>query len=188
MHSREKTTDIVSVNGKRFRKFLPEAKLSARVAQLGSEISADFPEKLLLIGVLKGSYMFMADLARAISSPTQVDFVKISSYGDRLKSSEVLNYHLDLSSDIKDRDVLIVEDIVDSGRTISNLLANLRSRGPRSISLVALLHKPEATVTKIKIDYLGFSIPNKFVVGYGLDFAEYGRELRDIYSLDEPDS
>lgn len=187
MNSSEKSGDLVTVNGKRFRQFLTEAKLQKRIRELGGKISTDFPDGLLLVGVLKGSYVFLADLARNISSPTQVDFVKISSYGDKMESSGNLNYQLDLTTDIAGRNVLVVEDIVDSGRTIAGLMDSLGTRGPKSLSIVALLHKPDATIHKLKIDYVGFEIPSRFVVGYGLDYAEFGRQLRHIYVLDEPE-
>jgi hypoxanthine phosphoribosyltransferase len=139
---------------------------------------------LLLIGVLKGAVMFMTDFARALPVPTQLEFMAVSSYGSATSSSGVVRILKDLDRDIAGRDVLIVEDIVDSGLTLSWLLKNLASRNPASLEVCALLRKPEATKVDVPVKYIGFDIPNEFVVGYGLDYAERYRDLSYIGTLE----
>jgi hypoxanthine phosphoribosyltransferase len=162
------------------------AALQRRIAELGEQISRDYAgSDLLLIGVLKGAVFFMADLARHISIPCELDFMAVSSYGAATKSSGTVRMLKDLDASIEGRDVLIVEDIIDSGLTLTYLLENLRSRKPRSIEVCALLVKPERAEVHIDCRYTGFEIPNKFVVGYGLDYAERFRNLDYIACLDE---
>lgn len=159
---------------------LSQSEISERVAALGEEITEaykDKPEELVLIGILKGSFVFLADLARAIDLPISVDFIGLSSYGDSTKSSGVVRLTQDLSKPIEGKHVLIIEDIVDTGLTMKYLLENLETRNPASVKLCSLLEKPENNTAKIKVDYLGFSIPDKFVIGYGLDYAEKYRNL-----------
>ncbi len=152
--------------------------LSARIDAIAGQISKDYAGKeLLLVGVLKGAVFFMADLARRLTVPCALDFMAVSSYGSSTDSSGVVRILKDLDSEIEGRDVLIVEDIIDSGLTLSYLLKNLRSRKPASLEICALLTKPSRRTAHIHCKYVGFEIPNEFVVGYGLDYAERYRTL-----------
>jgi hypoxanthine phosphoribosyltransferase len=157
---------------------IDEARLQARIAELGRELSAEYAGRdLLLVGVLKGAVFFMADLMRALTVPCEIDFMAISSYGAATDSSGVVRILKDLDINIEGRHVLVVEDIVDSGLTLSYLIRNLESREPASLSVCALLTKPERRENDVEITYVGFEIPNRFVIGYGLDFAERYRNL-----------
>ena len=157
---------------------LDETTLQARVAELGVEISADYEGRdLLLVGVLKGAVFFMADLMRRLTVPCEIDFMAISSYGAATDSSGVVRILKDLDVNIAGRDVLVVEDIIDSGLTLSYLMRNLKARRPGSLEICALLTKPERREIEVPVRYVGFEIPNKFVIGYGLDFAERYRNL-----------
>ena len=163
-----------------------EDTVRARVAELGAEISADYRDRdLLLIGVLKGAIFFMADLMRQIDLPCEVDFMAISSYGAGVDSSGVVRILKDLDMPIENRNVVIVEDIVDSGLTLSYLLRNLEARHPASVEICALLTKPDRRENDVECRYVGFEIPNRFVIGYGLDFAERYRNLPYIGVLRE---
>jgi hypoxanthine phosphoribosyltransferase len=163
----------------------PDA-LSARVAELGAEISADYTGRdLLLIGVLKGAVFFMADLMRKLTIPCEVDFMAISSYGASTDSSGVVRILKDLDINIEGRHVLVVEDIIDSGLTLGYLMRNLEARGPASLEVCTLLTKPDRREVDVPVRYTGFEIPNRFVVGYGLDFAERYRNLPYVGVLDE---
>ncbi|MCV7060044.1 hypoxanthine phosphoribosyltransferase [Mycolicibacterium vaccae] len=168
---------------------LSEEQIRAKTAEMAAQIAEDYRDAasgqdLLLITVLKGAVMFVTDLARAIPVPTQLEFMAVSSYGSSTSSSGVVRILKDLDRDINDRDVLIVEDIVDSGLTLSWLLRNLATRGPRSLRVCTLLRKPDAVRADVDIQYIGFDIPNEFVVGYGLDYAERYRDLPYIGTLD----
>jgi len=157
---------------------IDEETLAARVAELGAEVSADYEGRdLLLIGVLKGAVFFMADLMRHLTVACEVDFMAISSYGDATDSSGIVRILKDLDISIEGRDVLVVEDIIDSGLTLSYLIRNLESREPASLEVCALLTKPSRREIDVRVRYVGFEIPNKFVIGYGLDFAERYRNL-----------
>jgi hypoxanthine phosphoribosyltransferase len=157
---------------------LSREEIAARVAELGAQITKDFKDKnLVLVVVLKGSFVFAADLARAIDLPLRVDFLGVRSYGEGTETSGVVQITQDLSRPIASEDVLIVEDIVDTGLTIAHLMDLFRTRGPRTVSVCSLLHKPARARVAVKVDYLGFTIEDKFVVGYGLDFAERYRNL-----------
>ncbi|MBF4635250.1 hypoxanthine phosphoribosyltransferase [Agreia pratensis] len=161
-----------------------EAEIHARIAQLARSIEADYEgEDLLLVGVLKGAVMVMADLARELTLPLNMDWMAVSSYGAGTQSSGVVRILKDLDSDLSGRKVLIVEDIIDSGLTLSWLLGNLRTRGAASVEICALFRKPEAAKVEVDVRYVGFEIPNDFVVGYGLDYAERYRNLRDVAVL-----
>ena len=160
--------------------------LALRVAELGAEISVDYEGRdLLLIGVLKGAVFFMADLMRHLTVPCEVDFMAISSYGDATDSSGIVRILKDLDINIEGRHVLVVEDIIDSGLTLSYLIRNLESREPATLEVCALLTKPSRREIDVPVRYVGFEIPNKFVVGYGLDFAERYRNLPYVGVLDE---
>ena len=161
-----------------------EAELKARLAEMAREIERDYPEEPpLLVGVLKGAVMVMADLARELNFHAQMDWMAVSSYGAGTKSSGVVKILKDLDADITDRDVLIVEDIIDSGLTLSWLKENLESRGAKSVRICTMLRKPEALKVQVDVAYVGFDIPVEFVVGYGLDYAEDYRNLRDVAIL-----
>jgi len=157
---------------------IDEERLRSRVAELGEEVSADYAGRdLLLIGVLKGAVFFMADLMRHLTMTCEVDFMAISSYGAATDSSGVVRILKDLDINIAGRDVLVVEDIIDSGLTLSYLMRNLEAREPASLEICALLTKPERREIDVSVRYVGFEIPNRFVIGYGLDFAERYRNL-----------
>jgi len=166
------------------RELVTEEQIEKRLKELAAEIEKDYDSKdLLLVGVLKGAVMVMADLARNLTRSIEMDWMAVSSYGHGTTSSGVVRILKDLDKDIDGRHVLIVEDIVDSGLTLSWLQKNLRSRGPASVEIFALLRKPEALKVEVDAKYVGFEIPNEFVVGYGLDYAERYRNLRSIATL-----
>ena len=165
---------------------IDEVTLAARVAELGAEVSEDYQGRdLLLIGVLKGAVFFMADLMRHLTVPCEVDFMAISSYGDATDSSGIVRILKDLDINIEGRHVLVVEDIIDSGLTLSYLMRNLESREPASLEVCALLTKPSRREIDVPVRYVGFEIPNKFVVVYGLDFGERYRNLPFVGVLSE---
>lgn len=183
MISKFNAKEIV-INGEIFEILIDEDKILKRVAEIGEEISRDYEGKVpIFIGVLNGSVIFFADLIRNISINCEVDFLKLSSYGDAKISSGNVRLIKELNADIKERDVIIVEDIVDTGLSIVYMKGLLQSQNPNSVKVVTLLHKPEATKYDIKLDYVGFNIPNKFVIGYGLDHSQKYRNLRSIYAL-----
>lgn len=162
-----------------------EAELQARLAELAREIEADYADVTppLLVGVLKGAVMVMSDLARELRFHAQMDWMAVSSYGAGTKSSGVVRILKDLDADLTGRDVLIVEDIIDSGLTLSWLKENLETRGAKSVRICTMLRKPDALKVEVDVAYVGFDIPNEFVVGYGLDYAENYRNLRDVAIL-----
>lgn len=171
-----------------FKTLFSQSQLARRIAELGAQITEDYQdvgEDLVLIGVLKGSVIFMSDLCRQIKLPLAMDFMGIASYGDGTKSSGVVKITSDLSKSIENKHVLIVEDIIDTGLTAHYLFDNLRTRQPASVKLCSLLHKPDRTEIEVPIDYLGFSVPNKFVVGYGLDIAQKYRNVDFIGYVEE---
>jgi hypoxanthine phosphoribosyltransferase len=157
---------------------IDEDRLQARIQELGREVSGDYEgRELLLVGVLKGAVFFMADLMRELTVPCEIDFMAISSYGAQTDSSGVVRILKDLDINIAGRDVLVVEDIIDSGLTLSYLMRNLKARKPATLEICALLTKPDRREIDVPVRYVGFEIPNKFVIGYGLDFAERYRNL-----------
>jgi hypoxanthine phosphoribosyltransferase len=167
---------------------IDEAALRQRIDELGEEISADYAGRdVLLVGVLKGAVFFMADLMRQLTLPCEIDFMAISSYGEGTDSSGVVRILKDLDSNITDRHVLVLEDIIDTGLTLSYLMRNLGAREPASLEVCALLVKHGRRETDVPVKYVGFEIPNRFVVGYGLDFAERYRNLPHVAVL-EPES
>ena len=168
---------------------LSEEQIRARIADLGAQITRDYAgQNPLLIGVLKGALFFLSDLMRAIDTRLSLEFMAISSYGSSTRTSGEVRIMKDLDVPIEGRHILVVEDIVDTGLTLSYLLANLHARGAASVKLAALLDKFERRQKEVKIDYLGFQIPDEFVVGYGLDFAERYRNLPFIAVLKNPDA
>lgn len=176
--------DAADVAGDLQEMLYTEERLRARIAELCRQIEADYAGRdLLLVGVLKGAVMVMADLARELKREVEMDWMATSSYGMGTESSGVVRIVKDLDTDITGRNVLIVEDIVDSGLTLSWLRSNLESRSPASLEVCALLRKPEAAKVEVECKYVGFDIPNAFVVGYGLDYAERYRNLRGVAIL-----
>lgn len=162
----------------RIATMLSQEQIAARVKELGAEITQAYKDRALtLVVVLKGSFVFAADLARAIDLPLRIDFLGVRSYGEGTETSGVVQITQDLSKPIAGEDVLIVEDIVDTGLTIAHLMDLFRTRNPRSVRVCSLLHKPARARVSVSVDYLGFTIEDKFVVGYGLDFAERYRNL-----------
>jgi hypoxanthine phosphoribosyltransferase len=163
---------------------IPADRVQARVVELAAQIDADYAgREILLVGVLKGAVMVMADLARAMRLPVQMDWMAVSSYGSGTRSSGVVRILKDLDADISGKHVLVVEDIVDSGLTLSWLVGNLRSRGPASVQVCVMLRKPGAAQMDVEVAYIGFDIADEFVVGYGLDYAERYRNLPFIGTL-----
>ena len=155
-----------------------EQEIQDKIREMAKAIDEDYRgQELLLVGVLKGAVMVMADLARALETPVSMEFMAVSSYGSATSSSGVVRILKDLDREITDKHVLVVEDIIDSGLTLNWLLRNMRSRGPASVEVCALLRKPEAAKVDVPVRYTGFDIPNAFVVGYGLDYAERYRDL-----------
>jgi hypoxanthine phosphoribosyltransferase len=170
------------------RPIVTQEEMRARIRELGKQITADYTEKdLVLIGVLKGAYAFYADLARAIRVSLRVDFLMVASYGSRAKTSGKVKMVTELTEDIKGKDVLLVEDIVDSGLTVQYLVKALAKKKPRSIKVCTLLSKPDRRTIDVAIDYVGFNIPNKYVVGYGLDYQQKYRNLPYLAVLDVAD-
>lgn len=179
---------ISEFNNPNIEKLLPEDKIQARVRELGHEITRDYAGRNpLVVGVLKGAYVFISDLMRSIDLPIGIEFMAISSYGLEQRSSGEVKIIKDLDVAIEGRDIIVVEDIVDTGITLSYLLANLQQRGAASVKLAAFLDKPERRQRPVTIDYLGFTIPDAFVVGYGLDFAERYRNLPFVGILKNPE-
>jgi hypoxanthine phosphoribosyltransferase len=165
---------------------IQEDRLKRRIGELGEEISSDYAgHDLLLVGVLKGAVFFMSDLMRHLTIPCEIDFMAISSYAGATESSGVVRILKDLDMNIEGRDVLVVEDIIDSGLTLSYLMRNLEAREPASLEVCALLTKPDRREIDVPVRYVGFEIPNRFVVGYGLDYAEKYRNLPYVAALDE---
>jgi hypoxanthine phosphoribosyltransferase len=176
--------DLEKVSGEITKILVTEEQITSKVAELAAEIDAKYAGKdVLLVGVLKGAVMFMADLSRAIQIPVQMDWMAVSSYGSGTQSSGVVRILKDLDADVLGRHVLIVEDIIDSGLTLSWLASNLKARGAASVEIVAFLRKPEAAKVDVEVALVGFDIPNEFVVGYGLDYAERYRTLKGVAVL-----
>lgn len=177
MDSREIEADLTEV-------LVTEQQIRDKLAELARRIEADYEGRdILLVGVLKGAVMVMADLARELRPHVNMDWMAVSSYGAGTQSSGVVRILKDLDTDLTDKHVLIVEDIIDSGLTLSWLRGNLESRGAASVEICALLRKPDAAKVEVDVTYIGFDIPNQFVVGYGLDYAERYRNLRDVAIL-----
>jgi len=161
-----------------------ESAIAEKVRELGARITKDYEGRApVLVGVLKGSFVFLADLVRAIDLPLTVEFLGVQSYGDATESSGIVRITLDLARPIEGRDVLIVEDIVDTGLTCRYLVEQIAARGAASVKVCALLHKPARTVAPVQIDYLGFTVPDEYVVGYGLDAAQKYRNLKDLRAI-----
>ncbi len=176
--------DSAEIQGDLVHVLFTEAQIQQRIAELAAEIERDYEGKdLLLVGILKGSVMVIADLARALHRHVEIDFMAVTSYGSGTKSSGVVRILKDLDTDIAGRDVLIVDEIVDSGLTLSWLMRNLGARHTSSVAIATLLRKPDALQMPVDVKYVGWDIPNEFVVGYGLDYNQKNRNLRDIATL-----
>lgn len=170
---------------KKINVYLTEEQIDKRVAELGAQISADFSDELVcLICILKGSVFFTCELAKRITSPVEMEFMSVSSYGGGTSSTGVVRIVNDLGTSIEGKNVLVIEDIIDSGRTLSYLLENLKTRNPKSLKLCTLLDKPDRRVVDVAVDYVGFEIPDEFVVGYGLDYDQKYRNLPYIGFVD----
>ncbi len=176
--------DLSQVSDQITKVLVTEEQINAKVAELAAELDKKYADKnVLLVGVLKGAVMFMADLSRAMQIPAQMDWMAVSSYGSGTVSSGVVRILKDLDADVLGRHVVIVEDIIDSGLTLSWLVGNLEARGAASVEVVALLRKPAAAKVEVNVGLVGFDIPNEFVVGYGLDYAEQYRTLKGVAVL-----
>ena len=174
---------IVKVHDKSFETYLTEEMIQARVKEIGQSIAEDYKgRKPLFIVILNGSFMFAADLFKHLDVEAEICFIKLASYKGMKSTGKVVT-SIGLDEDLFGKDVIILEDIVDTGKTLHNFLPKLQHQQPKSLRIAALLHKPEATEFKLTLDYVGFSIPNKFVVGYGLDYDGLGRNLKEIYQL-----
>lgn len=170
----------------RFVIYLSEEKIQERIKELAVEIMDDYKDEVpVFIGILNGSFLFMSDLIKNVALDCEIDFMKLSSYGDAKISSGNVKMVKDLNCDIEGRDVIVVEDIVDTGLSINYIEKLMESHKPKSVKIATLLMKPESLKYNVKIDYIGFEIPNKYVVGYGLDLAQKYRNLRSIYALNE---
>jgi hypoxanthine phosphoribosyltransferase len=175
--------EIYQVHDKQFKPYISEEEIGTCVKRLAAEIDRDYRNKQpLFIAILSGSFMFASDLFKHISIPAEICFIKLASYkGTRSTGNVITSIGLDV--ELHERDVVIIEDIIDTGRTLHTFLPQLEHQQPKSLKICALLHKPESMVYKVNIDYLGFTIPEKFVVGYGLDYDGLGRNLPSIYQL-----
>ena len=188
MSASESTTTDKSIlcRGERFKIYLDEATIQARIQEIGDTINATYEGKTpIFIGVLNGSFMFLSDLMRAVTIDCEVDFWKLSSYGAEKVSSGKVTELKKVDAQLEGRHVIIVEDIVDTGLSMQYILNHMQAYNPASVRVATLLHKPEATTVDVQLDYVGFSIPKLFVLGYGLDYGQLGRNLREIYILDD---
>ena len=179
--------DIVHCQGERFRLYLSEEEIQTRIRALGEQIAADYADLgvPILIGVLNGAFIFTADLMRAIPGDSEVDFYKLSSYGERKVSSGQVTELKDIDAKLEGRHVIVVEDIVDTGLSMKYVIDQITARNPASLRAATLLRKPDAAKVEVSVDYVGFDIDNLFVIGYGLDYGQLAHNLRAIYILDE---
>lgn len=174
---------VIQVNGKQFQPYLTVADIDKQIKRLGTEINRDYAGKRpLFIAILNGSFMFASDLFKELTVDAEICFIKLASYKGTRSTGHVIT-SIGLDESLKDRHVVVIEDIVDTGKTLSEFLPQLQDQQPASLKIAALLHKPDATAYPLTIDYLGFSVPNKFLLGYGLDFDGLGRNLKEIYQL-----
>lgn len=176
---------MIQLHDKKFDTFLSEQEIQSKIKELAAQLNKDYKDRRpLFIAILNGSFMFAADLFKYLTIDAEICFIKLASYKGVKSSGNVITA-IGLDHDVFEREVVIVEDIVDTGKTLNEFLPKLEHQQPKSMKIAALLHKPEATQFPLQIDYLGFSIPNKFVVGYGLDYDGLGRNLKEIYQLAE---
>lgn len=179
---------IIEVNGKKFQPYLTVSQIDTQIKLLGERINKDYAGKRpLFIAILNGSFMFASDLFKELSIEAEICFIKLASYKGTRSTGHVIT-SIGLDESLKDRHVVIIEDIVDTGKTLHEFLPQLKDQQPASLRIAALLHKPDALVHPLTIDYLGFSVPNKFLLGYGLDFDGLGRNLKEIYQLTGEDN
>lgn len=178
--------ESVDCNGELFKVFITKEQIDARIELLGKKLDKDFEDKHpIFIGILNGAFIFLADLMRSVTIPCEVDFMKLSSYGDEKVSSGQVTELKEIDAKVKGRHVILVEDIVDTGLSMKYMVEKMKKQNPASVSVITLLHKKEATKHDVQVDYVGFEIPTKFVLGYGLDYAQEGRNLAQIYALHE---
>lgn len=179
------TPESIEVQGERFTPFITLEQINARISFMGKQLDKDFAEQYpIFIGVLNGSFIFLADLMRHVKIPCEVDFVKLSSYGDKKVSSGNVTTLKKVDAHLEGRHIILVEDIIDTGLSMNYMLEEMKTHNPASLSVITLLHKKEATVHPVDLDYVGFEIPNAFVLGYGLDYAQHGRNLGQIYIIE----
>ncbi len=175
--------ELIKVHDKQFKPYISADKISEEVKRVASEINKDYAgRKPLFIAILNGSFMFAADLFKEINIDAEICFIKLASYKGTKSSGQVITA-IGLDVDLVGREIIVIEDIVDTGKTLSNFLPQIHHHHPASLKIAALLHKPDAMIHPIKIDYLGFSVPNKFLLGYGLDYDGLGRNIKEIYQL-----
>lgn len=178
----------ITCNGEKFVKYLDIQTIERRIDELGQNISRDYEDKKpIFIGVLNGAFIFLSDLMRRVSIPCEVDFIKLSSYGDEKVSMGKVTEIKQIDADLRNRHVILVEDIVDTGLSINYLKDKIQSHHPASVGVATLLHKSEATKYPVRLDYVGFLIPDRFVLGYGMDYAQEGRNLGQIYISEKRD-
>ena len=178
------TPESIVVKDERFVPFISQERIDARISLMGKQLDKDYKDSNpIFIGVLNGSFIFLADLMRNVQIPCEVDFVKLSSYGDQKVSSGNVTTLKKVDARLEGRHIILVEDIVDTGLSMNYMLDQIKAHKPASIAVITLLHKKEATVHPVSLDYVGFEIPNAFVLGYGLDYAQQGRNLGQIYIL-----
>jgi hypoxanthine phosphoribosyltransferase len=186
MNSNTNAPDTIICNDKNFKILIHQDEIRLRIAEMGAQLSIDYKEKKpIFIGILNGAFIFMADLLRYVDIPCEVDFYKLSSYGDEKVSTGKVTERKDIDADIEGRHVILIEDIVDTGLSANYIINIVEKKKPASVSLVTLLHKPEAIKYHVDVDYVGFTIKTLFVLGYGLDYAQEGRNLPHIYVIDE---
>ncbi|WP_020403614.1 hypoxanthine phosphoribosyltransferase [Gracilimonas tropica] len=178
--------ETVTCNGEKFKLFITKEQIDERMKQLGVQLNRDFEgKKPIFIGILNGAFIFLADIMRHVTIPCEVDFMKLSSYGDEKVSSGQVTELKHIDAKIEDRHVILVEDIVDTGLSMNYMVKRMHENNPASVSVCTLLHKKVATKYEVQLDYVGFEIPDAFVLGYGLDYAQEGRNLSQIYVLDK---
>ncbi len=171
------------VNGRKFEPYLTVSQIDEQIKRLGAQINMDYKDKRpLFIAILNGSFMFASDLFKELTIDAEICFIKLASYKGTRSTGHVIT-SIGLDESLKDRHVIIIEDIVDTGKTLSEFLPQLKDQQPASLKIAALLHKPDALVHPLKLDYIGFSVPNKFLLGFGLDYDGLGRNLKEIYKL-----
>ncbi|HKK25895.1 MAG TPA: hypoxanthine phosphoribosyltransferase [Gracilimonas sp.] len=186
MSSKFYQPDTVVCNGETFNIYITKEQIDERINQLGNKLDKDFEgKKPIFIGILNGAFIFLADLMRYVSIPCEVDFMKLSSYGDEKVSSGQVTELKHIDANIEGRHVILVEDIVDTGLSMKFMVKKMKEENPASVTVCTLLHKKDATEHDVQLDYVGFEIPNAFVLGYGLDYAQEGRNLSQIYVIDE---
>ncbi len=178
----------VLITGEKLEILITEAEIASRINKLSEQISNSYQHtnQLLVIGLLRGSFVFTADLVRCLDLPVEVDFMTVTSYDNKMKSSGQLRILKDVETDLNDRDVLIIEDIIDTGYTLSQVISLLETRKPKSLKICTLLNKPSRREVDVDIDWVGFDIPDEFVIGYGIDYAQQGRNLQHIAIVKTP--